>query len=248
MESTSSDDQDSYYSHCDVCPYKAKRIPQMRAHKFSKHGIGKGRWHQCGDCPYKTVYFSNFKAHQLNHEPALLFCDVCPFKAETKIQIRTHSYSKHNVGDGKRYKCADCPYRSKHKGHLNRHRLMIHGRRLYQCEECDHSAKDQVSLIGHQNSVHGEGTFNSNKVEDSSAENGNSKNIVLSGEDSLGIVVVKDEAFHAERRGGGNRPNGKNITSRGKFTCRLCPFEANNRVWIARHEKACSKQNTIVLP
>ena len=168
------DDEIAWF-HCLKCPYKCKRICNLRAHVDRKHEGKKCaktqssvlkniKWYDCEKCPYKAKHKSTLKSHinarHLDEEDVKWHeCDRCPFKSKHKSSLITHVNHNHlDKEDIKWYECKKCPYKAKLKTTLKYHVSAQHldeqDIEWYKCEKCPFKTKKKSYLKRHVNVRH----------------------------------------------------------------------------------------------
>ena len=81
-------------------------------------------------------------------------CSGFPFRRRSTASRIPH---KKVHSDDRPYRCVECPYRCKSKGHLVRHLKQVHSNeRPFSCPECKYRCKRKEHLAQHLNEVHSE--------------------------------------------------------------------------------------------
>ena len=141
---------EEYPFKCQVpgCSYKAKFKHYVYIHEKSRHarpGSSKQTPCQVDGCNFKTKGQTLLKLHVRNchskNRKKTIACPMCPRKFFKSCQMENHLTAHTNE---KPWKCSECSYESKSKGHLDRHRESFHGdlgesgdKRLRKCKICD---------------------------------------------------------------------------------------------------------------
>ena len=83
-------------------------------------------------------------------------CSECNESFEDELSSEKHLYKKHQIGDGKFYKCELCSYKTGNTSHLKSHKTYIHNINVvwYSCSECEYKAKNNSGLKIHKARIH----------------------------------------------------------------------------------------------
>lgn len=161
--------------HCVVCPYKNKRIHEMKRHIATHIGVKKRscpycdvqcasatamkrhiRTHtgekpySCDICDFRARQTGTLQTHMLTHTGEKAFrCDLCDSNFVTKSSMTRHVKRIHTTPDEKRYSCVFCDYKTDESNRLKRH-IMIHtGDKCFACALCDYRTCDKGTLVRH---------------------------------------------------------------------------------------------------
>ena len=72
---------------------------------------------------------------------------------EKVVKSEANSTELKRASDGT-YECPDCEYRTKHKRHMNTHKMSLHAKVRFECDYCTKAYTDPSSLGRHKRSAH----------------------------------------------------------------------------------------------
>ena len=88
-------------------------------------------------------------------------CEQCSFGAETKVALKYHGKSIHNL---EKMKCDQCDYECEYKtgctARMKKHKSSMHGEKVYKCDKCDYQSDGWSNgLDKHKKFVHNKGNY-----------------------------------------------------------------------------------------
>lgn len=71
-------------------------------------------------------------------------CELCPYVANHKDNLRKHSLTHKDPSEVKMHKCELCDFQSKRKDKIKQHMFNMH-----KCSACDFQTRDKEELVDH---------------------------------------------------------------------------------------------------
>ncbi|KAK3102506.1 hypothetical protein FSP39_011865 [Pinctada imbricata] len=143
--------------HCKLCDFKTIRNGELRKHEVNHSG----NVIACSLCKYVTDDQVAMNRHKrLKHGDKHFVrdhyvCLICKFKSVTLKKLEKHmqqhkSPEDEHVSLTMQYSCDICPYKTKRKEHLIRHKNVHSDHRPYLCDTCGQKFKRTDALTQHK--------------------------------------------------------------------------------------------------
>ena len=155
---------------CDLCQFKTSLAAKYKRHNVDNHSDVTS--FKCEKCDFECADRRKFVSHKSMNDCYRFTCDVCNFK--TSIQANLINHNKENHGDGKKYVCHSCDFKSDKKQKLEQHLLGNTCYRYY-CTNCEFKSSHRNIIKSHNETLHNTKEINFYKNRGAATDDKNSR-------------------------------------------------------------------------
>ena len=191
---------------CEICGQTLAYETGLKSHMKRVHS---GTSFDCDKCDHSSNTEENLQRHKDNmHSGVVLECTICSSRYHSPSALGTHIRMAH--GDVEYILCDVCPYKSKDKHSLKKHKDSVHDKKQLSCKSCEFTSTQNSTILMHTKTVH--------------------QNIFYSC-DQCEVRYPKKSSlqFHMEvKHGNGNSD---------EYQCDECPKKVNHKYTLQVHKK-----------
>ena len=135
---------------CEICGQSLAYETGLRSHMKRVHS---GTSFDCDKCDHSSNTEENLQRHKDNmHSGVVLECDMCSSQYHSPSALGTHIRMVH--GDLEYILCDFCPFKSKNKNSLKKHKDSVHDKKQLSCKSCEFTSTQNSTILTHTKTVH----------------------------------------------------------------------------------------------
>ena len=135
---------------CEICGQSLAYETGLKSHMKRVHS---GTSFDCDKCDHSSNTEDNLQRHKDNmHSGVLLECNICSSKYHSPSALGTHIRMVH--GDAEYILCDVCPFKSKNKNCLKKHKDSVHDKKQLSCKFCEFTSTQNSTILTHTKTFH----------------------------------------------------------------------------------------------